>query len=219
MLKYIIFIVIFIIVGSGVFLFFTGEIVDDDILVNTDDIQNSEITTKVESNIQEVPSVQTNNRIIKKPFGIFIMPETSPVQPERFQGYHTGVDFEIFEDELGREVKVKAICDGDVIVKRSVSGYGGVLVQECVLNEQVVTVLYGHLNIDTMQIDVGEILYTSDVVGLLGDDNSKQTDFERKHLHMGIHKGNDINFQGYVQNKESLNAWIDVCIVVKCTDK
>jgi hypothetical protein len=35
--------------------------------------------------------------ITKKPFGIFINPETSPVQPERFRGYHTGVDVEVVD--------------------------------------------------------------------------------------------------------------------------
>jgi hypothetical protein len=30
----------------------------------------------------------------KKPFGIYITPENSPVQPENFTGYHTGIDVE-----------------------------------------------------------------------------------------------------------------------------
>ena len=42
-------------------------------------------------------------RITKKPFGIFITTQNSPVQPERFSGYHTGVDVE-YKDAEGRIV-------------------------------------------------------------------------------------------------------------------
>src|SRR5438105_4096773 len=39
------------------------------------------------------------SRVTKKPFGIYITPQNSPVQPEKFKGYHTGVDFETTADE------------------------------------------------------------------------------------------------------------------------
>ena len=38
------------------------------------------------------PIGQTEERITKKPFGIKISPENSPISPERFSGYHTGID-------------------------------------------------------------------------------------------------------------------------------
>ncbi|NTU99252.1 hypothetical protein HGA64_04600 [Candidatus Falkowbacteria bacterium] len=34
------------------------------------------------------------SRVTKKPFGIKVSPKNSSVSPERFTGYHTGVDFE-----------------------------------------------------------------------------------------------------------------------------
>src|SRR5579863_6635904 len=34
------------------------------------------------------------SRVTKKPFGIYVTPQNSPVQPEKFTGFHTGIDFE-----------------------------------------------------------------------------------------------------------------------------
>ncbi|MCL5774898.1 MAG: hypothetical protein M1333_01655, partial [Patescibacteria group bacterium] len=47
-------------------------------------------------------------RVTKKPFGIKISPQNSPVSPERFSGFHTGVDFETFPDEQDTGVSVYA---------------------------------------------------------------------------------------------------------------
>lgn len=225
MLKYTQYIIFIGIICASVFLFFIYQktinhkkIINKTPINTVDDVPLEEGDVQSIDNSVEVyiPLNESNIREIKKPFGIFITPETSPVQPERFQGYHTGTDFEIFDNEIDTDVTIRSVCDGNVIFKNFVNGYGGVLIQDCVLNEQIVTVLYGHLNMDTVQINVGDKLRMSDDVGLLGDNNSKQTDFERKHLHIGIHKGSDINVQGYTQNKENLNKWINVCTVVNC---
>ncbi len=155
------------------------------------------------------PLVNPKARITKKPFGIYITPKTSPVQPERFTGYHTGVDFETTPDELNATVQVKAFCDGKFVYKQWVSGYGGVAIQSCTVNSQAVTVLYGHLNVDSITHTVGEILTQGAVIGNLGDAYSHQTDGERKHLHFSIHKGSAIELKGYVQNKADLANWLD----------
>ncbi len=149
------------------------------------------------------------SRITKKTFGIYITPKNSPVQPERFTGYHTGVDFETTSAEAGSEVEVTAGCDGIVRVRQWVSGYGGVLVQDCILGNQTVTVLYGHLNIDSINVVVGKTLRQGDYIGNLGQGGTHQTDGERKHLHLGIHKGTSINYKGYVSSQEQLNDWVD----------
>lgn len=70
------------------------------------------------------PLDQALLRITKKPFGIFITPSTSPVQPERFHGYHTGVDFETFPDEQNTAVAVHAICSGKLLRRAWASGCG-----------------------------------------------------------------------------------------------
>src|SRR5947209_4518700 len=43
------------------------------------------------------PVVGFLSRVTKKPFGIYVNPANSPVQPERFSGYHTGADAEYGE--------------------------------------------------------------------------------------------------------------------------
>ena len=148
-------------------------------------------------------------RISKKSFGDYITPQTSPVQPEKFQGYHTGVDLEIFPGEEQKEVKVFAFCEGGVIEKRKVSGYGGVLVQACQIEGNPVTVLYGHLKLDSIQKSEGEKLKKGELIGILGKGFSFETDGERKHLHFAIHKGEAIDSRGYVQQKEELKEWLN----------
>src|SRR3989344_9153236 len=82
------------------------------------------------------PIDRAAERITKKPFGIKITPQDSPVQPEKFSGYHTGVDYETFDSEKNAAIPIKAICDGNVIFKQRVNGYGGVLVQSCQYNDR-----------------------------------------------------------------------------------
>ena len=156
------------------------------------------------------PVTDAKNRITKKPFGIYITPKTSPVQPERFTGYHTGTDFETFSNELNQEIVVHAICDGKVIVKRWASGYGNVMVESCSLNGQSITVVYGHLSFSgSTSAQSGSSVSAGDPIAVLGAAYSRDTDGERKHLHLGIHKGAEINILGYVQAKGQLIDWLN----------
>lgn len=157
------------------------------------------------------PLDRAGERVTKKPFGIFITPQNSPVQPERFRGYHTGADFEIFPEELNTDVAVRSICDGSIVVKRRASGYGGVLVQKCELDKSPIAVIYGHLNLANIQKNVGESLSKGEAIGFLGKDKSAQTDGERKHLHLGMHKGSQADILGYVATKEELSGWLNPC--------
>jgi hypothetical protein len=168
------------------------------------------------SEISQIPATQIippisrySERITKKPFGIKISPEESPVQPEKFSGYHTGTDFEIFSDELNADVEISAICDGKIIIKRFATGYGGILVQTCTINNSDMTVVYGHLKLTSIKAAINDTLNKGDEIGLLGDAYSTETDGERKHLHLGIHKGKEINILGYVQTQKELDGWID----------
>jgi len=157
------------------------------------------------------PLEKAGERVIKKPFGIFITPQNSPVQPERFRGYHTGTDFEIFPEEQNIDVPVKAVCDGKILEKRTASGYGGVLVQSCSLDNQPITVLYGHLKLASISKNVGDNLSVRKQIGILGRAFSVETNGERKHLHLGFHKGSGIDIRGYVQNQSDLSGWINPC--------
>ncbi|MDY0302428.1 MAG: M23 family metallopeptidase [Candidatus Moranbacteria bacterium] len=157
------------------------------------------------------PMDRSKERVSKKPFGIYITRENSPIKPERFSGYHTGVDFEVFPDELEKDIEVRAVCNGEIVKKNRISGYGGVMIQACAIDNQAVTVIYGHLKLDSIKKGVGDNFNINEYIGNLGEDKSIETDGERKHLHLGIHKGDGVNFLGYVQDKNQLNNWLDPC--------
>lgn len=162
------------------------------------------------------PLIRANMRITKKPFGIFIDPKTSPVQPERFRGYHTGTDFETFSEEAVSDVPVRAICTGSLAVKRFATGYGGVLVQNCFSSGEPITVVYGHMRLVSVQKNIGDNVLAGDTIGNLGTGQSKETDGERKHLHLGIHKGNAVDIRGYVASQSELAEWLDACQLFSC---
>ena len=156
-----------------------------------------------------LPIFPATERITKKPFGIYINPENSPVNPEKFQGYHTGVDFETLASEQDSEVPVFTICTGKLLYKKQVSGYGGVAVQSCNLQDQAVTVLYGHLKFNSITANIGEELKAEHPLGILGQGYGSETDGERKHLHLSVHLGPAVELKGYVQNKAALESWLD----------
>lgn len=156
-----------------------------------------------------MPLERALERVTKKPFGLKISPADSPVSPERFAGYHTGVDFETFISEQNEEVKVQAVCAGPIILKKYASGYGGVAVQSCKLSGQAVTVVYGHLKLASIVAKVKSELKAGEEIGILGKGYSAETDNERKHLHLGIHKGPVVSLLGYVKTKAELDNWLD----------
>ncbi len=72
------------------------------------------------------PTQEFKTRITKKFFGTFVTSTNSPVSPERFIGYHTGVDVEY--GDVAADVPVFAVSDGLVVTSKYASGYGGVMV-------------------------------------------------------------------------------------------
>jgi hypothetical protein len=227
-------IIIILAVGGGFFIYFTseyfqqknnashGNTAQSDVRV-VEDVGEERNENAVEHHdestlsLTDIPLDSAFERVTKKHFGLYVDPENSPVQPERFRGYHTGTDFEIREGEIDSDVEVRAICDGAIRMRDHISGYGGVVVQECAVNDGIVTVIYGHLDLDTVPSGVGVRLFHGDRIGLLGAGESRETDGERKHLHLGVHKGKEINLKGYVARKTDLAEWIDPCTVVICT--
>lgn len=167
--------------------------------------ENSTETTTTNS----PPLDRALERMTKKTFGTYVTPQNSPVSPERFSGYHTGVDFEIFPGEETVDVAVYAICTGPLLTKQWISGYGGIVVQQCELEETVVTVLYGHVQLASVTATPDDTLSANDMLGVLGAGGSSETDGERKHLHLSIHRGATIIWAGYVSNQTALGDWID----------
>lgn len=137
-------------------------------------------------------------------------PGNSPVSPERFTGYHTGVDFEIFPGKENAAVSVYAICSGPLLEKITASGYGGVAVQKCELGNQPVIVIYGHLKLSSITAGQGQQLNKGENLAILGQGYSMETGGERKHLHIGIHKGSGVDLRGYVQKSSELINWINL---------
>lgn len=154
------------------------------------------------------PVNQWKERVTKKTFWLQVSPKNSPVSPEKFSGYHTGVDFEILAWEESKEIAIKTICSGPLLMKKWATGYGGVAVQKCELNKEIVTVVYGHLKLASIWA-INTELKAGDTLGTLGKWYSSETDNERKHLHLSIHKWSAINIRGYSATTGDLGQWID----------
>lgn len=155
------------------------------------------------------PLSSARSRVTKKPFGIKVSPKNSPVSPERFTGYHTGVDFEILPGEENVDVPVAAICSGPLTFSGDgIYGYGGAAAQECKLNKETVMIIYGHLKFDSIK-KVGIPIAAGEQIGILGKGYSTETDGERKHLHLGIYKGKEGDLTGYVSTVAALKDWIN----------
>jgi len=156
-----------------------------------------------------MPIADAARRITKKPFGIEIHPETSPVPNDKFDGFHVGVDFETFPDEQEVAVPIRAICRGPLLFKSQAKGYGGVAVQGCVIDGELVSVIYGHLNLPSIAAEPGQLIVPGQYVGDLGKGHSEETDGVRKHLHLGIRKGRTPDIRGYIKEPEEMVEFID----------
>lgn len=164
------------------------------------------------------PVYEFKERIIKKPFGIYITPETSPVQPDKFTGYHAGVDAE-FDDVL-EDIPVLAIADGTILVRAHVPGYGGVVVIRHIIRGVSILALYGHLDSASFLPAAISQVTAGSQIGILGDGHSEETDGARKHLHFSLYpdRGDEktspelsrrIDFRGYVKTEEELANWLN----------
>ena len=222
MKKIILLILILIIIALTVFIylaFYKHNYSKSNIPKSTQTSANQNTPTSTFSNMPSQTSSQTpaqntfafpiaefTKRITKKPFGIYITAQNSPVQPEKFSGYHTGVDVE-YED-VSSDTPVFAITDSTVKYAGSVSGYGGVLILETEISGNKHSVLYGHIRPANLP-QVGNKFNKGEQIGVLGAGYSSETDGERKHLHFGVLSDNRIDFLGYVQNENQLSGWLN----------
>lgn len=171
-------------------------------------LKKSEFTGK----IIHLPVADFTSRITKKKFGQFITPETSPVQPERFRGFHTGVDVEY--DDIDFDIPLYAVSDGTIIFSGYVNGYGGVVILEVYFRNSFYLFLYGHMRLDSLA-EKGKRVLMGEEIGILGSGYSRDTANERKHLHLSVLKGREIDFRGYTSGEEELLKWIDPLIFYK----
>ncbi len=149
------------------------------------------------------------SRVTLKPFGIYISKATSPVQPERFTGFHTGADAEVTDEEKNIDVPVYAISNGIFKMSKKSDGYGGVMAVSYLIDGKSYIAIYGHLDLKSITLLPGQEVKAGQELAILGDEYSSETDGERKHLHFAILPGETISLKGYVQNKSELSGWID----------
>jgi murein DD-endopeptidase MepM/ murein hydrolase activator NlpD len=158
-----------------------------------------------------MPMENADDRPTPLHFGLYVTPdpEQNPIDPpERFTGFHAALDFEVEKDELEQETPVFAICDGNVLRSEWAEGYGGVLVQSCVHEGEDITVLYGHLDPKSLMAK-DTPAKKGERIGILAPARTYESDGNRKHLHLGIHKGKDVSMLGYVQEEQELTEFLD----------
>lgn len=201
-----------ILVAIGYFLY-TNYFSDDsaDSTVTKSEGKNSSTASKKKTAAKKQPAYATpvdelKSRITKKKFGTYITPATSPVQPERFSGFHTGVDVEY--DDVESDTAVRAITTGAVTFSGVIDGYGGVLLITHTIKGSPRTVVYGHLDPSSL-VASGATIKKSQKIGVLGANKSSETDGERKHLHFAILSDTRQDFRGYVQSESELSAWLN----------
>jgi hypothetical protein len=128
---------------------------------------------------------------------------------DRFNGFHTGDDLEIFEDELEVEIPVYAVADGNVVYKNWISGYGGVIILEHNFQGQLLQSLYGHIDLNQTSLRLGESVTAGTLISYLGDHESRETDQERKHLHFSLYSGTTLRLNGYTPKTRDLVNWVN----------
>lgn len=188
----------------------------DPISAFTEDIDQLGDTLQLESELGELFTTETASQNFvypiadyttartKKVFGQYIAPDSG----DRFSGYHTGDDIEVAD--LAATVPVYALTTATVVQKQTVSGYGGVVILEFIDQGITYHALYGHLNLSSVSIIVGDTVNGGTQLGVLGDDQSEQTDGERKHLHFGIYSYTGIElYAGYVADDTDLMNWLN----------
>lgn len=180
---------------------------------NTEVTENEEpASTPEDETVFADPITDYTSRITKKPFGIFITPANSPVQPERFSGYHNAIDVEY--GDIDGDVAVFAIADGEIVSSRTATGYGGVFVMRFSHEGSIYTALYGHIRPSALPA-VGRQVSKGEQLAVLGTGFSAETDGERKHLHFAIHEGSAIDIRGYVQSQSELTSWVDPAVFLR----
>jgi murein DD-endopeptidase MepM/ murein hydrolase activator NlpD len=71
------------------------------------------------------------------------------------------------------------------------------------------------MDLANITVKPGDMLKRGDTIGVLGQGFSEETDGVRKHLHLGIHRGKEIDIRGYVQDNAEVSGWLDVLPLLK----
>ena len=105
-----------------------------------------------------------------KPFAKLVDPDfyidRERLFPNRFYGYHAGVDLEVLPGEDEMALPVYAVGSGVVDFVGPVSGYGGVILQY--LDASKITALYGHVKIAGLKPRSGTRVTAGEKLTVLG---------------------------------------------------
>ncbi len=159
------------------------------------------------------PMDKYKERITVKNFGTFIdsnfyKGKEKLFPHNKFYGYHAAVDLDTDKEEKNINVPVYAVHSGTIVYVGSLDGYGGVILERLQGEER--TALYGHVKISNLGIEIGDEIKPGQIITYLGDEFSKETSGERKHLHFGIYKGADLYFHGHESSQlVLLKKWED----------
>jgi hypothetical protein len=123
-------------------------------------------------------------------------------------GYHVAEDIE-YVDMLSEEIPVVAIADGVVLRIGSAAGYGGVAVVMHEVEGQDIGAIYGHLDVSSTNLSVGDTVSKGQFIANLGDHESAETDGERKHLHFGLYEGSEERIKGYEVDIADIDGWLN----------
>ena len=126
-----------------------------------------------------------------------------------YVGYHTGDDLETFPSELSSVVSVVSIADGTVRQVGPVTGYGGLIVVDYILNNLSYTAYFGHVNLATATVKAGDHVVMGQKLVELGSQCSQTNGNVRKHLHFALHKGTAVDVRGYAPDQTTLANWVD----------
>ncbi|MDP3764603.1 MAG: M23 family metallopeptidase [bacterium] len=142
-----------------------------------------------------------NNQTVN-PFGVY--------RAGRFVGYHSGVDIEIEEEDLDKNIPVYSIYGGEVTKVGEASGYGGVVaIKHNFEGNKDLTSVYGHLRLRDIKVSEGQKITSGYLIGYLGAAYTSETAAERKHLHFGLSKNSDLDIKGYVDTLAELSNWLN----------
>lgn len=173
-----------------------------------------EIDTAGGETVTETPGAETDVVLPLSPEGpvayLPVYKRFGEFFDDRFIGYHTGEDAEVPpDDEPLPPIPVLAVADGTVAFVSRVPGYGGVVILQHVFDGESVQTLYGHLDPDSTELRTGDVVAKGQVLAMLGEDKSEDTDGERQHLHFAVYRGAEVRLQGYVSTEAELDAWIN----------
>lgn len=128
--------------------------------------------------------------------------------PNHFYGYHAAQDLESLSSEKVNSVTVPVyfVTSGTISYIGNLTGYGGVVLVQ--LDGRNDTALYGHVKISGIKYKIGEHVQVDKptILTYLGNGFSSETSSERKHLHLGIYKGQDLYFHGHEATKQILES-------------